>query len=61
MWERAPDFLAVNTLTLAEAVGRTSLPALVEHTKKEHRDMHIESGMEGGFQEAMDALEQVAI
>ena len=61
MWERDPDFHAVNTLTLAEADGRTTLTVLVEHTKKEHRDMHIESGMEGGLQEAMDALEQVAI
>ncbi len=61
MWERDPDFHAVNTLTLAEADGRTTMTVLVEHTKKEHRDMHIESGMEGGMQEAMDALEQVAI
>ena len=61
MWERDPDFHAVNTLTLAEADGRTTMTVLVEHTKKEHRDMHIESGMEGGLQEAMDALEQVAI
>ena len=28
---------------------------------KEHRDGHINSGMEGGMQEAMDLLEQVAI
>ena len=61
MWERDPDFHAVNTLTLAEADGRTTMTVLVEHTKKEHRDMHIESGMEGGMQEAMDALERVAI
>ena len=27
----------------------------------DHRDMHINSGMEGGMQEAMDRLEQVAI
>jgi hypothetical protein len=33
---------------------------LVQHEKKEHRDGHIESGMEGGMQEAMDALEEVA-
>ena len=32
-----------------------------EHTSKEDRDAHINSGMEGGMQEAMDRLEQVAI
>jgi hypothetical protein len=33
---------------------------LVEHTSKEARDGHINSGMEVGMQEAMDLLEQVA-
>jgi hypothetical protein len=33
----------------------------VEHARREHRDAHINSGMEGGMQEAMDLLEQVAI
>ena len=34
---------------------------LVQHSSKEHRDAHIDSGMEGGMQEAMDLLEQVAV
>jgi hypothetical protein len=34
---------------------------LVEHPTKEGRDMHIQSGMEGGMQEAMDRLERVAV
>ena len=34
---------------------------LVQHTCQEHRDAHINSGMEGGMQEAMDALERVAV
>jgi hypothetical protein len=33
----------------------------VQHSSKEHRDAHIDSGMEGGMQEAMDLLEQVAV
>jgi hypothetical protein len=33
----------------------------VQHACQEHRDAHINSGMEGGMQEAMDRLEQVAI
>ena len=33
---------------------------LVEHPSKEHRDTHIDSGMEGGMQGSYDALERVA-
>jgi uncharacterized protein YndB with AHSA1/START domain len=59
-WKADPDFHSVNTVTLAEADGRTTMAVLVEHTKPEHRDGHINSGMEGGMQEAYDALEEVA-
>ncbi len=52
---------ALNTLTLAEVHGRTTLEILVEHRNKEGRDAHVESGMAGGMQEAMDLLEEVAI
>jgi hypothetical protein len=34
---------------------------LVEHRDQEGRDAHINSGMEGGMQQSMDALEQVAV
>jgi uncharacterized protein YndB with AHSA1/START domain len=61
VYETFPDGEALDTLTLTEVDGRTTLTVLVEHQSKEHRDMHIESGMEGGMQEAMDLLEQVAI
>ena len=50
----------LNTLTLTEADGRTTLTVLVEAPSKEVRDMIIESGMEDGMQDAMDLLEQVA-
>ena len=56
-----PDGEAVDTLTFTEVDGRTTLEMLVQHSSKEHRDGHIDSGMEGGMQEAMDLLEQVAI
>jgi uncharacterized protein YndB with AHSA1/START domain len=56
-----PGGEALNTLTLTEADGRTTLAVLVQHKSKADRDAHIESGMEGGMQESMDALEQVAI
>ena len=34
---------------------------LAQHETKEHRDAHINSGMEAGMQDAMDLLEEVAI
>jgi uncharacterized protein YndB with AHSA1/START domain len=61
VYEGFPDGEALDTLTLTEANGRTTLTILVQHSSKEHRDAHIESGMEGGMQEAMDLLEQVAV
>jgi uncharacterized protein YndB with AHSA1/START domain len=61
VYEGMPDAEALNTLTLTEVDGRTTLTILVEHQTKEHRDAHIESGMEAGMQDAMDLLEQVAI
>ena len=57
-----PDANAtLNTLTLTEADGRTTLEVVVQAPSKEIRDAIIDSGMETGMQEAMDALEQVAI
>jgi hypothetical protein len=56
-----PDAAAVDTLTLSEVDGRTTLTILVQHTCQEHRDAHIDSGMEVGMQEAMDLLEQAAV
>jgi uncharacterized protein YndB with AHSA1/START domain len=61
VYEGVPDAEAVNTLTLTEADGRTTLTILVQHASKEHRDAHIDSGMEAGMQDAMDLLEQVAL
>jgi uncharacterized protein YndB with AHSA1/START domain len=61
VFEGFPDAEAVDTLTLAEANGLTTATLLVQHSSKEHRDAHIESGMEAGLQDAFDLLEQVAI
>jgi uncharacterized protein YndB with AHSA1/START domain len=49
------------TMTFTEVDGRTTLTQLTECWSREVRDLIIESGMEGGMQEAMDRLEQVAI
>jgi uncharacterized protein YndB with AHSA1/START domain len=61
VYEGMPDAEAVNTATFTEVDGRTTLTILVQHQSKEHRDAHIESGMEAGMQDAMDLLEQVAV
>ncbi len=51
---------AVVTYTFTDLDGRTRLTVLTEVSSKQVRDMIIESGMEGGMQEGMDALETVA-
>src|ERR687891_232965 len=50
----------LNTLTLTEVDGRTTLTILVQAPSKEVRDAIIESGMEAGLQDALDLLEEVA-
>jgi uncharacterized protein YndB with AHSA1/START domain len=63
-YEGIPDAdanAAVNTMTLTEADGRTTLEILVEHPTQEGRDMHVASGMEDGLQDALDMLEEVAV
>lgn len=63
-FEGIPDadaHAALCTLTLSEKDGRTYSEVLVEHVSQADRDMHINSGMEGGMQESYDKLEQIAI
>jgi uncharacterized protein YndB with AHSA1/START domain len=60
IYEGMPEVEALNTVTFAEADGRTTLTMLVQHASKEARDAHIGSGMEAGMLEAMDLLERVA-
>jgi uncharacterized protein YndB with AHSA1/START domain len=57
----ADEHAALDILTLTELDGRTLMTVLVEHTTKEGRDAHINSGMEAGMQDAMDLLEEVAV
>jgi uncharacterized protein YndB with AHSA1/START domain len=60
VFEGMPDAEALDTVTFTEVDGRTTLTLLVQHASKEHRDAHIDSGMETGMQESFDLLEQVA-
>ena len=55
------DFPTVNTLTLDEKEGRTTLTLLVDAGSRATRDAIIESGMEAGLQDALDLLEELAI
>ena len=52
---------SLNTLTLTEADGRTTMTVLCEYPSREIRDMVIQSGMEAGMQDAYDLLEEVAV
>ena len=60
VFEGMPDAEALSTITFSEADGHTTVRILVEHTSQEHRDAHVNSGMEDGLQEALDQLEEVA-
>jgi uncharacterized protein YndB with AHSA1/START domain len=61
MPEGSPEEGTLNTLSLSEEDGRTTLTVLVQAPSKEIRDAIIDSGMEAGMQDAMDLLEEVAI
>jgi len=60
-FEPFPDSPSTNTMTLTERDGVTLLRTLVQHSTPEARDMHVNSGMEAGMQDAFDLLEQTAI
>jgi uncharacterized protein YndB with AHSA1/START domain len=60
VFEGMPDAEAVDTIEFGEADGRTTVTLLVQHKSREHRDAHVDSGMENGLQDALDLLEQVA-
>jgi uncharacterized protein YndB with AHSA1/START domain len=57
----ADDHAGLITVTFTEQDGRTFLEMLCEYRDKADRDAVIDSGMESGMQESMDALEQVAV
>ena len=62
VYEGAPPGLEepINIVTFEESGGRTTLSILMQVESREVRDMIIDSGMEGGMQEGMDLLEQIA-
>jgi uncharacterized protein YndB with AHSA1/START domain len=58
VYEGMPEGEALNTMTFRAKGGGTAMSILVQHQNQEHRDAHINSGMEGGMQDAMDLLEE---
>ena len=61
VYEAMPEGEALNLVTFTDMDGRTILTLLMQLASKEDRDAVINSGMEGGMQEQMDHLEQIAI
>jgi uncharacterized protein YndB with AHSA1/START domain len=59
IYEPVPDESAVNTATFTEHDGATTLTLLVEHSSQIGRDMHVNSGMEGGLQDALKLVDQL--
>jgi uncharacterized protein YndB with AHSA1/START domain len=62
VYEGAPPGLQdpIDIVTFEEHDGRTTLTIVMRVESREVRDMIIDTGMEGGMQESMDVLEQVA-
>ena len=58
--QESDEDAAVNTITFTADGGRTRLALLTETRSKEIRDAILDSGMEGGMQEQMDALDALA-
>ena len=59
VYEAFPDAPALSTETFTESDGRTTLTMLIDHELKEHRDAHVQSGMEDGLQDALNLLDDI--
>lgn len=60
VFEGMPQGEALNTATFSEQGDHTLLSLLVQHSSQEHRDAHLNSGMEVGMQKTLNFLEDVA-
>lgn len=59
VYEPYPESESINTLTLEESNGVTTMTILVAHRSKEARDATIASGMERGLQHSLDRVDKV--
>lgn len=56
-YEPVPNSDHLNTLTLTEQDGKTTLRVHIQHQSMEQRDGHLQSGMEVGLRETLNRLE----
>ncbi|MEH2041567.1 SRPBCC domain-containing protein [Nostoc sp.] len=49
----------MNTLTLTEINGKTTLHIHIQHQSKEQRDGHLQSGIKEGLGETLNRLEEL--
>lgn len=59
VYEGFPEAGSLNTTTLEEVDGVTTMTVLVQHERQEHRDAQLASGMEGGMQVSYNRLEDL--
>jgi uncharacterized protein YndB with AHSA1/START domain len=59
VYEGYPDAGSLNTMTLDEMDGVTTMTTHIQHELKEHRDAQLQSGMETGMQVSYDRLEDL--
>lgn len=59
VYEPYPESESLNTLTLEEDDGVTTMRILVAHQTKEARDATIASGMERGLQHSLDRVDKI--
>lgn len=60
IFEGMPEAAATSTVTFSDTDRGSSLAILVQHKNQANRDAHLQSGMEGGLQAALDHLEEIA-
>jgi uncharacterized protein YndB with AHSA1/START domain len=61
IYEGAPDAVALTTTTFTDLGDRTLVEILVRHGSKQARDMHLESGMEDGLQDALALVDELLV
>lgn len=59
VYEPYPESESLNTLTLEETDGVTTMTILVAHRSKEARDATVASGMESGLQHSLDRVDRL--
>jgi len=59
VYEPYPESESLNTLTLEETDGVTTMTILVAHRSTEARDATVASGMESGLQHSLDRVDRI--